>query len=216
MEADAQVSQLEDALIRQAETLAREQRQNAESAKARILKEGADRLKLAADREGLAARDEAERLVRRQVQAAEFRMSAELDRLRWALTEDILSGMQLAFRDLVKDDRRYLDLLEGWLASAARMLPAGDLVAEVRALDHPRLEPTWAGMVARAAPGRKVELHAHGSMSEGGIRVMLADRRAQVDQTFEARRSRLADEIAREAMEHLFAATPNLGTLLRG
>jgi vacuolar-type H+-ATPase subunit E/Vma4 len=71
-------------------------------------------------------------------------------------------------------------------------------------------------MVARAAPGRKVELHAHGSMSEGGIRVMLADRRAQVDQTFEARRSRLADEIAREAMEHLFAATPNLGTLLRG
>lgn len=216
MEADAQVTQLEDALIRQAETLAREQRQNAESAKARILKEGADRLKLAADREGLAARDEAERLVRRQVQAAEFRMSAELDRLRWALTEDILSGMQLAFRDLVKDDRRYLDLLEGWLASAARVLPAGDLVAEVRALDQPRLEPAWAEMVARAAPGRKVELHAHGGMSEGGIRVTLADRRAQVDQTFEARRSRLADEIAREAMEHLFAATPNLGTLLRG
>ena len=106
MEADNQVSQLEDALIHQAETLAREQRQNAESARDRILKEGADRLKLAADREALAARDEAERLVRRQVQAAEFRMAAELDRLRWALTEDILSGMQLAFRQLVDDDRR--------------------------------------------------------------------------------------------------------------
>ena len=49
METDAQVSQLEDALIRQAETLAREQRQNAESARARILKEGADRLKLFAE-----------------------------------------------------------------------------------------------------------------------------------------------------------------------
>jgi len=216
METDVQVSQLEDALIRQAETLAREQRQNADSAKVRILKEGADRLKVATDREGLAARDEAERLVRRQVQAAEFRMAAELDRLRWALTEDILSGMQLAFRDLVKDDRRYLDLLEGWLASAARMLPAGDLVAEVRALDQPRLEPAWTEMAARAAPGRKVDLHTHGCMSEGGIRVMLADRRAQIDQTFEARRSRLADEIAREAMEHLFASTPNLGSLLRG
>ena len=216
MEADAQVSQLEDALIRQAETLAREQRQNAESAKARILKEGTDRLKLATDREGLAARDEAERLVRRQVQAAEFRMAAELDRLRWALTEDILSGMQLAFRHLVEDDRRYLELLEGWLASAARALPAGDLIAEVRALDQPRLEPAWAKMAERAAPGRKVALHSHGSNSEGGIRVMLADQRAQIDQTFEARRSRLADDLAREAMEHLFASAPNLGTLLHG
>jgi vacuolar-type H+-ATPase subunit E/Vma4 len=216
MDADAQVSQLEDALIRQAETLAREQRQNAESAKARILKDGADRLKQAADREASAARDEAERLTRRQVQAAEFRMAAELDRLRWALTEDILSGIELAFRDLVKDDRRYLDLLEGWLAGAARTLPAGDLVAEVRALDQPRLEPVWAEMVERAAPGRKVELRSHEDISEGGIRVMLADRRAQVDQTFEARRSRLTDDLAREAMEHLFASTPDLGVLLHG
>jgi vacuolar-type H+-ATPase subunit E/Vma4 len=216
MEADNQVSQLEEALIHQAETLAREQRQNAESARDRILKEGADRLKLAADREALAARDEAERLVRRQVQAAEFRMAAELDRLRWALTEDILSGMQLAFRHLVDDDRRYFDLLEGWLASAARTLPAGDLIAEVRALDQPRLEAVWSAMVERGAPGRKVELHAHGNSSEGGIRVLLADRRAQIDHTFEARQSRLGDDLAREAMERLFASAPNLGSLLHG
>jgi vacuolar-type H+-ATPase subunit E/Vma4 len=71
-------------------------------------------------------------------------------------------------------------------------------------------------MIERAAPGRKVELQSHGSMGEGGIRVLLADRRAQIDQTFEARRSRLADELAREAMEHLFASTPNLGALLHG
>jgi vacuolar-type H+-ATPase subunit E/Vma4 len=216
METDVQVSQLEDALIRQAETLAREQRQNAESARARILKEGADRLKLFTEREALAARVEAERMVRRQVQAAEFRMAAELDRLRWALTEDILSGMQLAFRHLVEDDLRYLELLEGWLASAARALPAGDLIAEVRDQDRPRLEPAWAAMIERAAPGRKVELQSYGSMGEGGIRVLLADRRAQIDQTFEARQSRLADELAREAMEHLFASTPNLGALLHG
>jgi vacuolar-type H+-ATPase subunit E/Vma4 len=216
MEADAQVSQLEAALIHQAETLAREQRQNAEATRTRILKEAAERRKAAEEREAVAARCEAERLVRRQVQAAEFRMAAELDRLRWALTEEILARVREAFRTVVADDRRYLAIIEAWLANAAGLLPAGDLVAEVRAADLPRLSGAWAQMIERAAPGRQVELRAHDEPCEGGIRIITADRRAQVDQTFAARQSRLASELARETMEHLFASTPNLGTLVHG
>ena len=216
MEADAQVSQLEAALIRQAETLAREQRQNTESAKARILKEASERLELAEDREVLSAKVDAERIMRREVQVAETRMAAELDRLRWALTEATLSGVQLAFRNLVGDEKRYSEVLEAWLANAAQALPAGDLIAEVRPADQPNLSRNWARIVERAAPGRKVELHVHSKLSEGGIRVLLANNRAQLDQTFEARRSRLADELAREAMERLFASAPNLGTLVHG
>ncbi len=93
MDAEAQVSQLEQALIHQAESLAREQRQNAEAAREQILAEAATRRKLAEEREILAARIEAERRVRRQIQAAETRQAAELDRLRWALTESTLSEM---------------------------------------------------------------------------------------------------------------------------
>ncbi len=216
MEADVQVTQLEQALIRQAETLAREQHQNAEAAKARILNESAERLKLAEDREVLAAKADAERLVRRQTQAAETRLAAELDRLRWALTEATLSSVKLAFQELVDDPERYLAVLEQWLAAAVRALPEGDLVAEVRGSDQPRLAPLWADMVARAAPGRKVELATHGLISEGGMRVRLADNRAQLDQTFEARQSRLADELARVVMERLYASTPDLGALVHG
>jgi hypothetical protein len=51
--------------LQQAETLAREQLQNAESARTRILAESAEKLKLAGEREVLAAKVEAERLVRR-------------------------------------------------------------------------------------------------------------------------------------------------------
>jgi hypothetical protein len=40
--------------------------------------------------------------VRRQSQAAETRLAAELDRLRWALTESTLSGVKLAFQELVE------------------------------------------------------------------------------------------------------------------
>lgn len=213
MEADAQVSQLEQALLQQAESLAREQLQSAESTRARILAESEAKLKLAEEHEVLAAKVEADRLVRRQSQAAETRLAAELDRLRWALTEAALAGVKAAFRELVRDEARYLAVLEAWLAAAAQALPAGDLVAEARPEDEKRLAPVWAELSTRAAPGRTVVLASHGRPSEGGLRVRLANDRAQLDQTFEARQARLADELARLAMEGLFASTPDLGTL---
>ncbi len=216
MDTDSQVTQLEAALLRQAETLAREQRQNAEVLRARILAESADKLKLAEDREVLAAKAEAERMVRRQSQAAETRLASELDRLRWALTEATLAGVKLAFQELADDASAYLPVLEQWLSAAAQALPAGDLVAEVRPEDEKLLAPDWSALVARAAPGRQVTLSSHSHPSEGGIRVRMADNRAQLDQTFEARQSRLADELARVAMERLFASAPDLGTLVHG
>lgn len=216
MEADAQVLQLEQALIRQAESLAREQRERAESGKARILNEASEKIRLAEEREVLAAKAEAERIVRRHTQAAETRLAAELDRLRWALTESALSGVKQAFRELVVDDEGYRALLERWLAAAVQALPGGDLVAEVRGSDQARLAPFWADMASRAAPGRSVALATHGGISEGGLRVRLADNRAQLDQTFEARQSRMAEELARVAMERLFASTPDLGSLVHG
>jgi V/A-type H+/Na+-transporting ATPase subunit E len=216
MDNDIQVTQLEAALLRQAETLAREQHQNAEVVRARILAESADKLKLAEEREVLAAKAEAERMVRRQSQAAETRLASELDRLRWALTEATLSGVKLAFQELVDDEAAYLPVLEQWLAAAAQALPAGDMVAEVRPEDERLLTPGWQELIAHAAPGRKVTLRSHGQSSEGGIRVRMVDNRAQLDQTFEARQSRLADELARVAMERLFSSAPDLGTLVHG
>ncbi len=216
MDAEAQVSQLEQALIHQAESLAREQRQNAEAAREQILAEAATRRKLAEEREILAARIEAERRVRRQIQAAETRQAAELDRLRWALTESTLSEMKTAFQKLTQDETRYLGVLEAWLAAAAQALPPGDLVAEVRPEDQKDLQPQWNDIAERAAPGRGVTLSSHGHPSEGGIRVLLANRLAQLDQTFEARHARLADELARVAMERLFASAPDLEMLING
>ena len=216
MDADTQVFQLEQALLLQAETLAREQLQNAGAARARILAESEEKLKLAEEREVLAAKVEAERWVRRHTQAAEARLAADLDRLRWALTEATLAGVKMAFRQLAQDEARYLMVLEAWLTAAAQALPSGDLVAEVRPEDEKWLAPRWTEIAAHAAPGRTVTLAAHGLPSEGGIRVRLADNRAQLDQTFEARQARLADELARVAMERLFASAPDLGTLIHG
>lgn len=216
MESETQITQLEQALVQQAETLAREHRQNAEAARERILSESAEKLKLAGEREILMAKAEAERQVRRQIQAAETRRAAELDRLRWALTEATLSEMKTAFQKLVQDEARYRVVLEAWLAAAAQALPPGDLVAEVRPEDEKRLAPLWAAMATRAAPGRGVALTSHGQPSEGGLRVRLANNRAQLDQTYEARQARLADELARVVMERLFASAPDLDIRVHG
>ena len=215
MEVDAQVSQLEQALIEQAQIFAREQRERAESGKARILNEMSEKLRLAEAREIQAAKSQAEKQLRCQVQAAETRLAAELDRLRWALTQATLSGVKQSFQELVGDEVRYLALLEQWLAAAAQSLPRGALIVEVRPLDQVLVAAAWQGMKARAAPGREISLTTHGLPSVGGLLVRLADNRARLDQTFEARLSRLADELARVLMEHLFASAPDLSVLAR-
>lgn len=216
MEADAQVSQLEQALLQQAETRVREHHERAEVTRSRILAESAEKLQRAEAHEILLAKVEAERLLRRQTQATESRLAGDLDRLRWALTEAALADMKKAFQQLAQDDTQYIDVIESWLAAAAEALPPGDLIAEARPADEKRLAPVWASLVARAAPGRSVVLTSHDQPSEGGIRIRLASNRAQLDQTFEARQQRLADELARVVMEQLFASTPDLGSLAHG
>jgi len=217
MDSDSsQVSQLEAALMQQAEGLAREQRAHALAAKTRLESELAQKLRLGEEREVLAVKAEAESLVRRQTQAAETRLAAERVRLRWALAEATLSQVRLEFQDLADDDARYLPLLEVWMSAAGRELPAGDLVVEVRHQDQPRLQPLWDEMVARAMPDRRVTPALLKEESLGGVRVRLDDGSAQCDQTFEARQARAGQELARVVMERLFASAPDLGTLVHG
>lgn len=214
MDSETQVSQLEQALLHQAESLAREHLHNAELARARIRGEMEERLRLRSEREVMAAKAEAERLVRQRLQAAETRLAADLDRLRWALTESIFSRMQEALQELVLNEERYHDVLAALLAAAAAQLPLGALVVEAAAGDVAGLQRVWPVLTERVAPGRTLTLATFSQAVQGGIRVRLADGRAQVDQTFEARQERLAEELAGVVMERLFATAPDLGTLV--
>ena len=215
VESESQVDQLEQALLSQAQSLAQEELRNAEVACSRIRNEAAARLKLLEERETLAAKSDAERLVRRQTQAEETRLSGELDRLRWTLSETVLSQVKEALGALTQDPEHYFPVLSGFLAEAARELPPGPLVAEVNGADLDRLRPLWPEWLHQTAPDRQVELAAHGLPSLGGIRIRTADNRVRLDQTFEARLNRLAEDLARSAMEKLFAGKPNLDQLIQ-
>jgi len=214
MDSEVQVTQLEQALLHQAETLVREHLRNAELARARIHGETEERLKLLSEREVMTAKADAERQVRQRLQAAETRLAGDLDRLRWALTQSIFAQVKEGLAALTRDPARYHTLLADLLAAAAQELPPGDLVAEVAVGDRESLQAGWPEMTARSAPGRKVALASLDRPSLGGLRVRLADGSAQIDQTFEARQERLAEELARLVMERLFATAPDLGTLV--
>jgi V/A-type H+-transporting ATPase subunit E len=215
MESESQVDQLEQVLLSQAQSLAQEELRNAVVACSRIRSEAAARLRLLEERETLAAKSDAERLVRRRIQADETRLSGELDRLRWTLSETILSRVKDALSALTQDPEHYLPVLSGFLAEAARELPLGPLVAEVNGTDLDRLRPVWPKWYRQAAPDRQVELAAHGLPSVGGMRIRTADNRVRLDQTFEARLTRLEEDLARSAMEQLFAGKPILDQLIQ-
>ncbi|MCS6786712.1 MAG: V-type ATP synthase subunit E family protein [Thiobacillaceae bacterium] len=213
MAAEDPLDRLEEALLKQAQTLARETLRHAEDTRARILSEAQARLAELERRELQAARAQAERILRRRLQAAQSRQAAEFDRLRWVLTETVLSQASQALQELTADLPRYRPVLAAFLAEAARLLPPGPLVAEVDARDYERLRPQWGEFAAAAAPGRTVELALLPKPSLGGLCVRTLDDTARVDHRFEARLERLHEVLALAVMERLFASAPDLGVL---
>lgn len=217
MSDESKVSQLEQALLRQAETLAREQLKNAEAACARIQAESAERLRQREAREIMAARLQGEHEQRRLVQAVEARLAGDLDRLRWTLVQSRLSELRLRLQGVAGQESHYLVLLENHLAQAARDLPAGPLVVRLGAEDCEHLRPRLEGIAQRAAPDREVrwEMLAR-ETGGGGMEVSLADDTVRIDHTFAGRLERLELDLAQVIMERLFAATPDLGTIVHG
>lgn len=213
MEDDHRVSQLQQALLDQANSLARELIGNAEATRMRICNEGAERLATAEARERQVFQHEAERLFKRLIQSAEAQQTADLDRLRWALTETVLANVHNAMRELTRDPARNRPWLERLLADGAARMPRGNLVAEVNSADFSLLQSNWLPLCQRAAPERQITLACHGHDSLGGLCLRLDDNRVRLDQRIEARLERLAEPLAGIIMARLFAAPPELGNL---
>jgi len=73
-----QITELEAAILQRANRLAAEFRQRAERSRDNILREASDRLRLREEREVLLAKALAERAYRRQVQASELKLRAQM------------------------------------------------------------------------------------------------------------------------------------------
>jgi V/A-type H+-transporting ATPase subunit E len=215
MTQEAQVHELESALLARAKVLAEEHMRSARAARERIVAQYNDKLRLREEKEVLAAKNAAEKQFRRTVQAAEIRFQSELDRLRWNLVQAVLEQVRERFVAMTRDEAEYLSWMGLHLAAAGQALP-GDLMLSLNASDRQRLEPKCARLCAEALPGRRVTLSGETYPTAGGFVIETEDRRMRIDQTLEGRMERLQTEMHRAIMEHLFASVPDMGALFRG
>ena len=206
---DASVLALEQAILERAQELAAERIAKAQQRRDNLLKEANDRLSLAEERELASAQAEAERLLRRQVQAGELRMQARLDRLRWELVQSVQGRLIARMQALREDRARYREWLREMIAEAAGLLPEGPLLAEVNADDHAWLQEEWQALVGSLEGDRRIELAPQPTWGSGGVRLRNADNTAQMDNRFEGRLARMEQSIQRLILQRLFPAEGN-------
>jgi len=206
---DKQLAALEQAIMVRAEYLAQEFRDKADRQRDHILRETAERLHVAEEREVLAAKAGAERLFRRVTQASELKLQGQLDQLRWELVQTIQVRLGERIQALRRDRPSYREWLALMIQEAVELLPEGDLTAELNSDDLSWLRKEWSGLVARAAPGRSIELAEEPTWGSGGIRLRTADNRAQVDNRFEGRLARLEAQVQRLILQQLFPTDIN-------
>lgn len=216
MNPDAQVRNLEHALLARARDLVREHLEKAASERERILAEVAQRLRLREEREILAAKADAERAFRRRVQAAEIRMQGELDRLRWTLVQTVLGAVRAELVRVADDERVYLPVLAEYLRAAAGHIEGDTLVADLNTRDRERFGARWDAFAAEAVPAKRVSLSAVAIAASGGVIVRTPDNQVRVDNTFEGRIDRLEETVHAAILERLFAAVPHMETVFHG
>lgn len=216
MNAPAQVTDLEAALLVRAQNLAEEYLKAGRSAHERIVEETGNRLRLREEREILAAKARAERLYRQRVQAAEIKLQEELDRLRWALVQSAIADLKERLAKTADDETRYLPLLHQYLAHAAAAIESDDLSASFNKADRERLHAGWNDLCQKLAPGKRIALAGEALDCAGGVLVRSTDSAIRVDNTFEGRIERMEEELYRVVTERLFASATAMGALFGG
>lgn len=216
MSPEDQASTLEAAIIERAETLVEEHLRQAESAHKRIIEDATEKLRLLEEREILSAKARADREYRRRVQAAEIRMQADVDRLRWALVQSVLQGMHARFEAIAGDAARYEPLLRRLLGHAAQNIERDELVAVLCEADHERFAGRWEAIAAETVPSKKIALSPVRGAFSGGVVVSSADGRIRVDNSLEGRVERLEAELHQVILERLFPRAMEMGAMFNG
>jgi V/A-type H+-transporting ATPase subunit E len=199
-----------------AERLATEYRERAKRSRDNILREASERLRLRDQREESIAKSLGERTFRQQVQANELKMQSHLDQVRWNLLSDVERRLHERMEAYMQDEGAYLSTLESYLSQAAQQIESNELIAELNARDHKRLETQWDAFSSRISADKKIRLSAEPIDTLGGVRVTSADGRIRVDNTFEGRLERLRTPIQQAILDRLLPSGLETGNIFGG
>lgn len=206
-----QVYELEQAMLVRAKTLAEEYQARGRRSREHILDDANEKLRLREERELLAAKAKADRHLRQQVQAGELRLQADMDRLQWALIQEVLDQLMQSLTELAADEARYLPILGQFLQQAADVIEADSLSVAFNQRDLQRLSDNWEDWLQTLGLSKSITLQEQALDCLGGVLVQDEAAVIQVDNTFEGRIQRLQDRLRQEVMEQLFAGVPESG-----
>ncbi|MCU7844525.1 MAG: hypothetical protein KZQ93_11865 [Candidatus Thiodiazotropha sp. (ex Monitilora ramsayi)] len=198
-----QVEALEKAILERAEMMAEECHSRAEAGRKNILREASERLHLKEEKETLLAKSLADRAYLRMVQADELKLRAKMDHMRWNLVEVVIDRLPERMRELAQDEHRYFEFLQALLMQAAGQIEEKVLQVSVNSDDMRRLKSQWESLTTELVPGKQFELMEKSIDTVGGCLVTTADKRVQIDHTFEGRLTRLERKIHQALVERL-------------
>lgn len=203
----AQLEQLENAIRNRAQTLANSYLQAAHQQREQILTEVNKRLAKQEARAIEIAKAAAEQAYRRKVQASEIKMQAELDQLRWALVQTVISQLHDHLKQLSQQAEIYLPLLKQYCLHAANQFQETELVMEVTSADYQQLISQWDDFVSRHLPKQRCTLMTSSQSFMGGVLVRDRANRIRIDNTFEGMMARLENHLYQVITAQLFAST---------
>ncbi|MEW8137175.1 MAG: V-type ATP synthase subunit E family protein [Candidatus Thiodiazotropha endolucinida] len=198
-----QVEALEKAILERAELMANECHSRAEAGRKNILREASERLHLREEKETLLAKSLADRAYLRKVQADELKLHSKMDHMRWNLVQVVVDRLQQRMQALTRDEAKYTELLKAFLQQAAKQIEEQRLMVSVNAKDLRRLKPQWEALTSSLATGKVFELKEESIVTIGGCLITTADKRVQIDHTFEGRLTRLERKVHQALVERL-------------
>lgn len=216
MTAQEQVAALEKAIFDRARSLAEEHRQQAERITEQIRRDAQERRSHFEAQAESRATSRAEREYRRLIQAADIRLQAQLDRMRWELVESALHTVQDRLQQLRDDPEAYPRLLRRLLSQASKEIEEERLTVRVREADYEWLEEQWQAITVVAAPDKILTLSKEPFPCSGGVLVENEDGRIRMNNTFEGRLERLRPVLQRAIVEQLFPQDSEPEALFHG
>ena len=217
MSEDEQVKALQQAILDRAQTLSDEHIEQGKMTRGRIIQDARAKVKLMEQKEMLAARLQSEREYKRQVQASELRIQAELDRNRWGLVQSVLDKVNRELVMLHGREKDYRPLFEDLLKQGVTQIGLPRLIAFINSEDISRFADNWASLVKKCCGAEvAIKLSPEASRCSGGIKLVSEAGDMMIDNTFEGIIGRRDEALQRLIFERLFSTVTGLGVAFDG
>jgi len=216
MSSELKIEDLEHSLMQRADDLADEYLQRAKRSHDHFIEDENERLQLREEREIMAAKMAADRIYRSRVQSSELLAQKKLDQLRWQLIKNVIQEVKNELFDIVKHQKKYIQLLTGFVKQSAILIESQELVVELNQSDAKNIRIDWQKIMDQYSLNKSINLSKQYHQLSGGVIVYDKNRSIRVDNTFEGRMERLSESIHQRVAEQYFSELSHEGDKIHG